>query len=290
LADRAETEAADAAHTQPEWADWGPQLRARVLMRFLQIVEGERDSLARLLSSEHGKTVADAHDDLQRGLEAVEFAVGSPHLLRGEFSDSAGAVDVHSARKPLGVIAGVTPFDFPAMIPLWQAALPTLRLAEIFAEAGLPLGVLNVVNGGEEAVDTLLGDPRVQAVEFVGSAVIAEYACSTADKGAQCFGGVKSSDADVLVAKLTEGIADLEMGTSNDFGPLVGADALARVSDYIEVGVAEDGQGLRVPGHEGRFFLGACLFDQVTPDMRTYREEIFGPVLSVGFVHEKRPR
>lgn len=216
LASRAETEAAvaDAEQAQVEWAAWNPQRRARVLLRFLQLAEAEREPLARLLSAEHGKTVADAHGDLQRGLEVVEFAAGIPHLLKGDFTDSAGTgIDVYSLRQPLGVVAGITPFNFPAMIPLWKAApaiacgnafvlkpserdpsVP-LRLAELFVEAGLPPGVLNVVNGGKEAVDTLLDDPRVQALGFVGSTPIAEYVYATAaarGKRAQCFGGAKN--------------------------------------------------------------------------------------------------
>ncbi|MFF4873010.1 CoA-acylating methylmalonate-semialdehyde dehydrogenase [Streptomyces sp. SID5770] len=216
LAGRADTEhaIADAVAAQREWGAWNPQRRARVLLRFLQLVEDERDELARLLSAEHGKTVADAHGDLQRGLEVVEFAAGIPHLLKGEFTDNAGTgIDVHSLRSPLGVVAGITPFNFPAMIPLWQAApalacgnafvlkpserdpsVP-LRLAELFLEAGLPAGVLNVVNGGEEAVTTLLEDPRVQALGFVGSTPIAAHIYATAaahGKRAQCFGGAKN--------------------------------------------------------------------------------------------------
>lgn len=216
LAGLANTEAAisNAQEAQGDWAQWNPQRRARVLLRFLQLVEGERDSIARLLSAEHGKTVADAHGDLQRGLEVVEFAAGIPHLLKGEFTDNASTgIDVHSLRSPLGVVAGITPFNFPAMIPLWQAApalacgnafilkpserdpsVP-LRLAELFLEAGLPPGVLNVVNGGKEAVDTLLEDPRVQALGFVGSTPIAAHIYATAaahGKRAQCFGGAKN--------------------------------------------------------------------------------------------------
>ena len=216
LADRAETEQiiTDAERAQVEWGSWSPQRRARVLLRFLQLVEGERENIARALSAEHGKTVADAHGDLQRGLEVVEFAAGIPHLSKGEFTDNAGTgIDVHSLRQPLGVVAGVTPFNFPAMIPLWKAApalacgnafvlkpserdpsVP-LMLAELFAEAGLPPGVFNVVNGGKEAVDTLLTDPRIAAVGFVGSTPIAQYVYSTATahgKRAQCFGGAKN--------------------------------------------------------------------------------------------------
>ncbi|APE24422.1 MULTISPECIES: CoA-acylating methylmalonate-semialdehyde dehydrogenase [Streptomyces] len=355
LAGRADTEAAiaDAETAQQEWGRWNPQRRARVLLRFLQLVEGERDSLARLLSSEHGKTVADAHGDLQRGLEVVEFAAGIPHLLKGEFTDNAGTgIDVHSLRSPLGVVAGITPFNFPAMIPLWKAApalacgnafilkpserdpsVP-LRLAELFLEAGLPPGVLNVVNGGKEAVDTLLEDPRVQALGFVGSTPIAAHIYATAaahGKRAQCFGGAKNhmivmpdadldqaaealigagygsagercmaisvavpvgeETADALVAKLKERIASLRIGTSDDpdadFGPLVSRDALDRVNRYIGIGVDEgaelvvDGRGFTLPGHENGFFAGASLFDRVTPAMRIYQEEIFGPVLCV---------
>ncbi|MCX5193019.1 CoA-acylating methylmalonate-semialdehyde dehydrogenase [Streptomyces sp. NBC_00249] len=355
LASRADTEAAiaNAEEAQREWAAWNPQRRARVLLRFLQLVEGERDSLARLLSSEHGKTVADAHGDLQRGLEVVEFAAGIPHLLKGEFTDNAGTgIDVHSLRAPLGVVAGITPFNFPAMIPLWQAApalacgnafvlkpserdpsLP-LRLAELFLEAGLPPGVLNVVNGGKEAVDTLLEDPRVQALGFVGSTPVAAHIYATAaahGKRAQCFGGAKNhmvvmpdadldqavdaligagygsagercmaisvavpvgeETADALVGKLKERIAALRIGRSDDpeadFGPLVSRDALDRVRRYVDIGVNEgaelvvDGRGFSLPGHENGFFAGASLFDRVSPQMRIYREEIFGPVLCV---------
>ncbi|WP_329584788.1 CoA-acylating methylmalonate-semialdehyde dehydrogenase [Kitasatospora sp. NBC_01250] len=355
LANRAEVEAAiaDAERAQREWAAFNPQRRARVLMRFLQLVEGERDALARMLSAEHGKTIADADGDVQRGLEVVEFAAGIPHLLKGEFTDNAGTgIDVYSMRQPLGVVAGITPFNFPAMIPLWKAApaiacgnafilkpserdpsVP-LRLAELFLEAGLPAGVLNVVNGGKEAVDTLLEDPRVQALGFVGSTPIAAHVYATAaahGKRAQCFGGAKNhmiimpdadldqavealvgagygsagercmaisvavpvgeETADKLVAKLRERIATLKVGRSDDpkadFGPLVGRDALDRVRDYIGIGVEEgaellvDGRDFKLAGHEEGYFLGASLFDRVTTDMRIYREEIFGPVLTV---------
>ncbi|MFC8175255.1 CoA-acylating methylmalonate-semialdehyde dehydrogenase [Streptomyces sp. NPDC057325] len=355
LAGRADTEAAiaDAVEAQAEWGQWNPQRRARVLLRFLQLVEGERESLARLLSAEHGKTVADAHGDLQRGLEVVEFAAGIPHLLKGEFTDNAGTgIDVHSLRSPLGVVAGITPFNFPAMIPLWQAApalacgnafilkpserdpsVP-LRLAELFLEAGLPPGVLNVVNGGKESVDTLLEDPRVQALGFVGSTPIAAHIYATAaahGKRAQCFGGAKNhmivmpdadldqavdaligagygsagercmaisvavpvgeETADRLVAALKERIGTLKIGRSDDpeadFGPLVSQDALDRVRGYVDIGVDEgaelvvDGRRFTLGGHEKGFFVGASLFDRVSPQMRVYREEIFGPVLCV---------
>ncbi|MDA3646585.1 CoA-acylating methylmalonate-semialdehyde dehydrogenase [Saccharopolyspora indica] len=355
LASEAEVVAAvdNAAEAQPAWAALNPQKRARVLMRFLQLVNEEMDSLARLLAAEHGKTVADAKGDIQRGLEVVEFAVGIPHLLKGEYSESAGTgIDVYSMRQPLGVVAGITPFNFPAMIPLWKAApaiacgnafvlkpserdpsVP-LRLAELFVEAGLPPGIFNVVNGDKTAVDAILTEPRVQAVGFVGSSAIAEYIYTTAaahGKRAQCFGGAKNHlivmpDADLdqavdaligagygsagercmaisvavpvgeatanaLVEKLVERVGELKIGTSfdddADFGPLVTGQARQRVLDLIGAGVEEgaqllvDGRDFALAGHEDGFFLGASLFDHVTPDMRIYREEIFGPVLSV---------
>lgn len=355
LASKVEVEGviADAAAAQVEWARWNPQRRARVLLRFLELVRAEHDSLARLLSAEHGKTFDDAKGDIQRGLEVVEFAVGIPHLLKGEFSDSAGTgIDVYSMRQPLGVVVGITPFNFPAMIPLWKAApaiacgnsfvlkpserdpsVP-LRLAELFIEAGLPPGVFNVVNGDKEAVDVLLTDPRVQAVGFVGSSSIAQYVYATATahgKRAQCFGGAKNhmivmpdadldqvadalvgagygsagercmaisvavpvgeATADALVDTLAARVRALKVGASNDlnadFGPLITADAVDRVRGYIESGLDEgaqlvvDGRDVTVPGFEGGFFVGGCLFDHVTPQMRIYREEIFGPVLSV---------
>ncbi|MGK8504127.1 CoA-acylating methylmalonate-semialdehyde dehydrogenase [Nocardia asiatica] len=355
LASKSEVEAAiaNAAAAQPVWAAFNPQKRARVLMKFLTLVQDEMDSLAALLSSEHGKTIADAKGDIQRGLEVVEFAVGIPHLLKGEYTESAGTgIDVYSMRQPLGVVAGITPFNFPAMIPLWKAgpALATgnafvlkpserdpsvpVRLAELFLEAGLPAGVFNVVNGDKEAVDTLLHDPRVKAVGFVGSTPIAQYIYETATangKRAQCFGGAKNhaivmpdadlddvadqligagygsagercmaisvavpvgaETADRLVAKLTERVHKLNVGRSDDpgadYGPLVGQDGVNRVNNYVQIGIDEgaelvvDGRGLVVEGAEDGYFVGATLFDKVTPEMRIYREEIFGPVLSV---------
>ncbi|GAB2702232.1 CoA-acylating methylmalonate-semialdehyde dehydrogenase [Nocardia thraciensis] len=355
LASAAEVEAvvANAAEAQREWAAFNPQRRARVLMKFLTLVQDEMDSLAALLSSEHGKTVADAKGDIQRGLEVVEFATGIPHLLKGEYTESAGTgIDVYSMRQPLGVVAGITPFNFPAMIPLWKAgpalacgnafvlkpserdpSVP-LRLAELFLEAGLPAGVFNVVNGDKVAVDALLTDPRIKAVGFVGSTPIAQYIYETATahgKRAQCFGGAKNhaivmpdadlddvadqligagygsagercmaisvavpvgeETADRLRAKLVERVNKLNVGRSDDpgadFGPLVGRDGVDRVNSYVQVGVDEgaelviDGRGVTVEGAEDGFFAGATLFDNVTADMRIYREEIFGPVLSI---------
>ncbi|MGX1792578.1 CoA-acylating methylmalonate-semialdehyde dehydrogenase [Microbacterium sp. NPDC055312] len=209
---RAAIDVAEAA--QPAWAAANPQKRARVLMRFVDLVNRDMDEIARLLSSEHGKTFDDAKGDVQRGLEVIEFCIGAPHLLKGEYSTGVGTgIDVYSMRQPLGVVAGITPFNFPAMIPLWKAG-PALasgnsyvlkpserdpsvpvKLAELFLEAGLPAGVFNVVHGDKEAVDALITDPRIQAVGFVGSTPIAEYIYTTATangKRAQCFGGAKN--------------------------------------------------------------------------------------------------
>ncbi|WP_328409805.1 CoA-acylating methylmalonate-semialdehyde dehydrogenase [Nocardia sp. NBC_00403] len=355
LASKSEVEAviADAAEAQQVWAAFNPQKRARVLMKFLTLVQDEMDSLAALLSSEHGKTIPDAKGDIQRGLEVIEFATGIPHLLKGEYTEGAGTgIDVYSMRQPLGVVAGITPFNFPAMIPLWKAgpalacgnafvlkpserdpSVP-LRLAELFLEAGLPAGVFNVVNGDKEAVDALLHDPRIKAVGFVGSTPIAQYIYETATangKRAQCFGGAKNhaivmpdadlddvadqligagygsagercmaisvavpvgeETADRLVAKLTERVHKLNIGRSDDpgadLGPLVGQDGVNRVNNYVQIGIDEgaelvvDGRGLTVEGGENGYFVGATLFDKVTPEMRIYKEEIFGPVVSV---------
>ncbi|GAB2671627.1 CoA-acylating methylmalonate-semialdehyde dehydrogenase [Nocardia goodfellowii] len=355
LASKAEVEAAiaNAEVAQREWAAFNPQKRARVLMKFLTLVQDEMDSLAALLSSEHGKTIADAKGDIQRGLEVIEFACGIPHLLKGEYTESAGTgIDVYSMRQPLGVVAGITPFNFPAMIPLWKAgpALATgnafilkpserdpsvpLRLAELFLKAGLPAGVFNVINGDKEAVDTLLHDPRIKAVGFVGSTPIAQYIYETASangKRAQCFGGAKNhaivmpdadlddvadqligagygsagercmaisvavpvgaETADRLREKLIERVHKLNVGRSDDpgadFGPLVGRDGVDRVNSYVQLGIDEgaelviDGRGLTVEGGEDGYFAGATLFDNVTAEMRIYKEEIFGPVLSI---------
>ncbi len=355
LASGAEVSAAiaNAEAAQPGWAATNPQRRARVLMKFLDLINREVEPLARLLSSEHGKTVPDAKGDIQRGVEVLEFAIGIPHLLKGEFTEGAGTgIDVYSIRQPLGVVAGITPFNFPAMIPLWKAApaiacgnafilkpserdpsVP-LRLAELFIEAGGPPGIFNVVNGDKVAVDALLEDPRVAAIGFVGSSSIANYIYETAarhGKRAQCFGGAKNhmiilpdadmdqavdaligagygsagercmavsvavpvgeATADALIKKLVPRVEALKIGLSTDagadYGPLVTKNALHRVKAYIDSGVAEgakllvDGRGFRMQGYENGFFIGGTLFDRVTPDMKIYREEIFGPVLSV---------
>ena len=344
---------ANAAEAQAKWAATNPQKRARILHRFVDLVNQNADELAEMLSLEHGKTVADAHGDIQRGLDVVEFATAAPHLLKGEYSDSVGTgIDVYSMRQPLGVVAGITPFNFPAMIPLWKCgpaiaagnafvlkpserdpSVP-LRLAELWTEAGLPDGIFNVVNGDKEAVDTLLDDPRIKAVGFVGSTPIAqsiyEHAARTG-KRAQCFGGAKNhliimpdadldqaadaligaafgsagercmaisvavpvgrATADALVEKLVERTKTLKVGHAldpeADFGPVVAASALERIEGYIAAGEKEgaellvDGRGVKVEGHEGGYYVCATLFDKVTTDMSIYREEIFGPVLSV---------
>ncbi len=348
---RAAVENAMAA--QPAWAATNPQRRARVLMKFLELVHKEYDDLALLLAKEHGKTVADAKGDIKRGLEVVEFCIGAPHLLKGEFTDGAGPnIDIYSIRQPLGVVAGITPFNFPAMIPLWKCApaiacgnafilkpserdvgVP-LRIAELFLEAGLPAGILNVVNGDKEAVDALLDDPDVKAIGFVGSTPIAEYVYTrgcASGKRVQCFGGAKNHmiimpDADMdqavdalmgagygsagercmaisvavpvgegtanrLMEKLVPRVESLKVGPSTDpsadFGPLVTKAHLDKVKDYVDVGVKEgaklvvDGRNFKMQGYENGFYMGGCLFDNVTEDMRIYKEEIFGPVLSV---------
>lgn len=355
LASKAELRAAveNATAAQPGWAATNPQRRARVLMKFLELVHKEYDSLAALLASEHGKTIPDAKGDIQRGLEVIEFCIGAPHLLKGEYSDNAGTgIDVYSMRQPLGVVAGITPFNFPAMIPLWKAG-PALacgnamilkpserdpsvpmRLAELFIEAGLPPGVLNVVNGDKDSVDAILDDPDIKAVGFVGSTPIAQYIYSrTAETGkrCQCFGGAKNHalilpDADMdqtvdaligagygsagercmaisvavpvgqetaerLIKKLVPRVEALKIGPSTDmvadYGPLVTKEALGRVETYIGIGAQEgakllvDGRGFKLQGYENGFYIGGSLFDHVTPQMRIYKEEIFGPVLSV---------
>ena len=360
LASADETRAAIAdAHTaQPDWAAMNPQRRARIMAEFASLVRAETDSLAELLSSEHGKTIADARGDVERGLDVVDFATGVPHLLKGEYTDNAGTgIDVYSMRQPLGVVAGITPFNFPAMIPLWKAApaiacgnafvlkpserdpsVP-LRLAELFIDAGGPPGIFNVINGDVEAVDTLLTDSRVAAVGFVGSSDTAQrvYAKATANgKRAQCFGGAKNhavvmpdadldsvvdaligagygsagercmaisavvpvgeSTAEALVERLRQRAHELVVGPGDDaavdFGPLISAQALQKVREYIDIGVAEgatlavDGRDIAVTGHPEGYYVGPTLFDNVTPDMRIYAEEIFGPVLSVVRAHD----
>lgn len=334
-----------------EWRAWSPLRRARVLFRFRELAESQAAELAGLIAAEHGKVLADARGELQRGLEVVEFACGVPHLLKGEFSPGVSTgVDMHALRQPLGVVAGITPFNFPAMVPLWMLA-PAIacgnafilkpserdpscpvRLAELLLEAGAPTGVLNVLHGDAEAVDALLAHPGVAAVSFVGSTPVARHVYATAaahGKRVQAMGGAKNhlvvlpdadmdqavdalvgaaygsagercmavsvavavgeGTADTLRARLSARVRALRIGPSTapdaEMGPLVTREHRDRVARYVALGVEEgaelvvDGRGLAVPGHEGGFFLGGCLFDRVRPGMRIYREEIFGPVL-----------
>jgi len=343
--------AAEAAF--PTWAATNPQRRARVLFKFKELVEKDMDHLAHLLSNEHGKVLADSRGDVQRGLEVIEFACGIPHLQKGEYTEGAGpGIDIYSVRQPLGVTAGITPFNFPAMIPMWMFGVSIacgntfinkpsekdpsvpMRLAELMLEAGAPEGVLNVVNGDKEAVDALLTDPRVHAISFVGSSAIAEYIYATGaahGKRVQAFGGAKNhmvilpdadmenvvnqligsaygsagercmatpvavpvgeETADRLVEMLKPKVEALRVGPSlddaSDFGPVVSAAhrerVLAMVNQAIEEGaeLVVDGRDFTLQGYENGYFMGGCLFDRVTPDMETYKEEIFGPVLQV---------
>src|ERR1700676_4678211 len=338
---------------QPAWGATNPQRRARVLFKFLELVQREFDALARLLSCEHGKTLADARGDIQRGLEVAEFACGIPHLLKGEFTEGVGpGIDLYSMRQPLGMVARITPFNFPAMIPMWKFA-PALacgnafilkpserapsvpmRLAQLLVEAGLPAGVLNVVNGGRGAVAAVLDGPRIRAIGFVGSSAVAEHIYATGcarGKRVQCFGGAKNhlivmpdadldqavdaligagygsagercmaisvavpvgaKTADALMKKLIPRVESLKIGPSTDpqadYGPLVTRAHLDKVKSYVDLGVKEgaklvaDGRGFKLQGYEHGNFMGGCLFDHVKPEMRIYREEIFGPVLSM---------
>ncbi len=342
---------ANAQEAFPSWAGTSPITRARVMFKFKELVEANIDDLAALLSSEHGKVHSDAKGSIIRGLEVVEFACGIPHLLKGEFSDNVSSgIDMYSMRKPLGVVAGITPFNFPAMVPMWMFAVaiacgntfilkpsekdPSLpmRLAELMLEAGAPAGVLNVINGDKVAVDTLLDDERVKAISFVGSTPIAKYVYSraaAAGKRVQAMGGAKNHmlimpDADMdkaadaligagygsagercmaisvavavgdagdqLVERLAPRVRNLKVGPSaadGDMGPLVTAEHLAKVKGYVDLGVDEgadlvvDGRDLTLQGYENGYYMGGCLFDNVKTDMRIYKEEIFGPVLSV---------
>jgi len=355
FANRAELrKAAEAAATAfPAWAAVNPQRRARVMFNFKALVEKNMDALAAQLSSEHGKVVADSKGDIQRGLEVIEFACGIPHLMKGEFTQGAGpGIDVYSIRQPLGVVAGITPFNFPAMIPMWMFGVAIacgncfilkpsekdpsvpLRLAELMMEAGAPPGVLQVVNGDKETVDAIIEDPDISAVSFVGSSAIAEYVYAGATargKRVQAMGGAKNHaivmpDADLdyvvgelmgagygsagercmaisvavpvterlaesLVHKLKRRVEGLKIGLPTDpdaaYGPLVTAAHRKKVLDHIALGEQEgadlvvDGRDFTMQGYENGFFLGGCLFDRVTPAMRTYQEEIFGPVLQI---------
>ncbi|MBV9572291.1 MAG: CoA-acylating methylmalonate-semialdehyde dehydrogenase [Alphaproteobacteria bacterium] len=360
LASRAEMRSAVEAALKafPGWAATNPQRRARVMFNFKALVEKNMDELAHMLSSEHGKVIADSKGDIQRGLEVIEFACGIPHLMKGEYTEGAGpGIDIYSMRQPLGVVAGITPFNFPAMIPMWMFGVAIacgntfickpsekdpsvpLRLAELMMEAGAPAGVLNVVNGDKEAVDAILTDPDIQAVTFVGSTAIAEYVYSTGTahgKRVQAMGGAKNHAiimpdadldqvtneligagygsagercmaisvavpvtdklADALVEKLKPRVESLKVSTPTDpdaaYGPLVTREHRQKVLDYIDLGVKEgadlvvDGRSFKMQGYENGFYLGGSLFDRVTPEMRTYKEEIFGPVLQIARAQE----
>jgi malonate-semialdehyde dehydrogenase (acetylating)/methylmalonate-semialdehyde dehydrogenase len=354
FADKAEVDRAVAAGAAafPGWAATPPLTRARLLFKFLELLAREHDALARLISEEHGKVFSDAQGEITRGVEAVEFACGIPHLLKGDFAEQVGrGIDSWSVRQPLGVVAGITPFNFPAMVPMWMfpLALATgntfilkpserdpsagIRIAELLSEAGLPDGVFNVVNGDKAAVDAILEHPGIAAVSFVGSTAIAEYIYRTAaaaGKRVQALGGAKNHmvvmpDADLdqatdalmgaaygaagercmavavavavggagdrLVDRLVPRVQGLKIGPGTDpeaeMGPLVTRQHLDRVRAYVDLGVREgaklavDGRDLKLQGYENGFFLGGCLFDDVKPEMRIYKEEIFGPVLSV---------
>jgi len=355
LADKLTVEAAiaNAEAAYPAWRATPPLKRARVMSALKVLLEQHADELSALITAEHGKVLSDSLGELQRGIENVEYASYAPELLKGEHSKNVGpAIDSWSEFQALGVCAGITPFNFPIMVPLWMWPMAVaggntfilkpserdpssaLRVAELALEAGLPPGVLNVVNGDKEAVDTLLTDPRVKAISFVGSTPIAEYIYSTGcshGKRVQALGGAKNhavvmpdadipnavsaligaaygscgercmaiplvvavgdATADAVIAGLKAEIAKMKVGpgtqSSCDMGPLVTKAHFDKVTGYVEQGIKEgatlvvDGRGIRVPGHEQGFFLGACLFDHVKPGMRIYQEEIFGPVLGV---------
>jgi len=344
---------ASAKAAQPAWGATTPMKRARVLFKFKELLEKHADELAREISREHGKVHDDAMGELARGIDCVDYACGIPQLLKGEFSRNVGpSIDTYSDRQPLGVVAGITPFNFPAMVPMWMYPIaiacgntfvlkPSERdpSAPMFAwkllmEAGLPEGVLNVVHGDKEAVDTLLDHPDIKAVSFVGSTPIAEYVYrrgTQAGKRVQALGGAKNhmvilpdadmdqaadalmgagygsagercmaisvavpvgdKTADALVAKLKPRVEALKIGPATDkdaqMGPIVSKMQRDKIVGYIDAGVeagAElvvDGRGFSLQGYENGFFVGGTLFDRVTPDMKIYREEIFGPVLSV---------
>lgn len=355
LADAAEVDKAvsNAAEAFHDWAEMPPARRVQVLYRYRELLIQNIDEMARLLSSEHGKTVDDAKGSITRGLEVVEFACGIPQLLKGEFSEGvASGVDSWSMRQPLGVVAGITPFNFPAMVPMWMFPVaiacgntfvlkPSERnpscaafMANLLTEAGLPDGVLNVVNGDKEAVDSLLSHPSVQAVSFVGSTAVGEYVYQTGcahGKRVQALCGAKNhmvvmpdadmgqvvdavmgaaygsagercmaisvvvavgeDTADRMMEQLVPRIETLKVGAYDqagvEMGPVITPDARDRIKNYIDRGVEEgadlvvDGRNISIPGYESGCFVGATVFDRVKPEMAIYRDEIFGPVLSV---------
>jgi malonate-semialdehyde dehydrogenase (acetylating)/methylmalonate-semialdehyde dehydrogenase len=354
LATVAEVDAAVAAAAAawPAWAATPPLRRARVMFKFKEILEQRKGELARAITLEHGKVLSDADGEVVRGSDVVEFACGIPQLLKGEFTENVGTeIDSWSLRQPLGVVAGITPFNFPAMVPMWMYPVAlacgncfilkpserdpsaSLLMAQWLKEAGLPDGVFTVVHGDKVAVDAILEHPGIAAVSFVGSTPIAEYVYRTAanhGKRVQALGGAKNhlvvmpdadldlatdglmgaaygsagercmavsvavavgNSADALVDRLAQRLGALKVGPGVDreseMGPLVTRQHLDKVRGYVDDGVKAgaklvvDGRGLRLQGYENGYFLGGCLFDHVTPDMRIYQEEIFGPVLSV---------
>ena len=355
LASTAEVNAAIAVAKKafPAWAATPPLRRARILNKFLGLLDARTDELAAVITSEHGKVLSDARGEIQRGAEVVEFATAAPQLLKGEVTENVGTrVDSHSLRQPLGVVAGITPFNFPAMVPMWMFPVAlaagncfilkpserdpsaALLLAKWLTEAGLPDGVFNIVHGDKEAVDAILHSPDIQAVSFVGSTPIARYIYETAartGKRCQALGGAKNhmiimpdadmdqavdalmgaaygsagercmaisvavpigqKTADALIAKLEPKVRALKVAPGTDpdaeMGPLVTRQHQEKVKGYIDAGVAEgaklvvDGRGIKLQGYENGYFVGGTLFDNVTPEMKIYKEEIFGPVLSV---------
>jgi malonate-semialdehyde dehydrogenase (acetylating) / methylmalonate-semialdehyde dehydrogenase len=346
----AAVEAAKAASTT--WRTTSLAKRSRIMFAYRELIEKNKGEIAKLLTKEHGKVLSDAMGEVSRGLEVIEFACGIPELTKGEFSENVSTeVDSYSIRQPLGVVAGITPFNFPAMVPMWMYPIAiacgntfvlkpsekdpsvTNLCADLFMQAGLPEGVLNVVHGDKVAVDALLEHPDVAAVSFVGSTPIAKYIYETGTrhgKRVQALGGAKNHmivlpDADMdlaadsainagfgsagercmaisvlitvgdaadrLLPKIAERMAKLKVGNGMDptseMGPLVTQQHRDKVASYVDLGVKEgaklvaDGRTLKVKGHEKGFFIGPCLFDDVTPNMTIYKDEIFGPVLSV---------
>jgi len=337
----------------PGWKNTPPLKRARIMFKFKQLLEENQHKVAQLISEEHGKTIDDALGEIQRGIENIEYACGAPEVLKGDYTRGTGpGINAWSDQKPVGIVAGITPFNFPAMVPLWMYPLAlvcgncfilkpsekvptsTLFIVELLHQAGLPKGVLNVVNGGKEVVDAIIQAPEVKALSFVGSTPVAEYIYSEGTKRGkrvQALGGAKNhaiimpdadvdstinalmgaaygscgercmaisvavcvgdETADVLVDKLTPLVNELRVGAyvqdGVDMGPVISKEHLQKITGYVESGVEAgaslvvDGRNLSVPGFENGYFMGGCLFDNVTPDMKIYTDEIFGPVLCV---------